>query len=567
MNPPNRVPLGAYRRAGDPARPGPGPDRRPVRRGRRRAGRGATVERGLGARHALLRHRPAVRRRAVRTPRRRGAAQAAARRVHCCPPRSAGCCVPGERRRRRTSGRRADRRRHAVFDFSRDGVRALVSRKAWTGSAWTGSTSLHLHDPDDHFDAGASPRRYPALARPARARALIRRVSAGMNQRAIAGRAGRARGDLDCVLLAGRYTLLDQSGLAELLPLCARARRVGDRGRRLQLRRARRPAAGRHVRLPPGRAGRCWPGAGAGAAVCERHGVPLRAAALQFPLGHPAVAAVLVGARSPEEVDDAVRWPSVDIPASCGAISADGLRPRRSDAVIIDAHHHLWTGRLPVAGRARPDARSGATTPSTTCDAASTTAGVDRHRAGRGRPLDDAAETAEFLAARRATPGIAGVVGWAVADRPGAGRHPRRPPGRAAAATQLVGRPRPGAGRRPTRAAGPARRARGPGRGRGRRAGLRPGRPRRPAAGRGDGAAAALPEPRFVLDHLGKPPIARRRRWAAWRDGSAAAGRRAPNVVAKLSGLVTEADWARLDGRRPAAVRARPRWSCSARTG
>jgi len=49
-------------------------------------------------------------------------------------------------------------------------------------------------------------------------------------------------------------------------------------------------------------------------AVCERYGVPLRAAALQFPFTHPAVTAVLVGARSPAEVDDAVRMSSLAIP-------------------------------------------------------------------------------------------------------------------------------------------------------------------------------------------------------------------------------------------------------------
>jgi D-threo-aldose 1-dehydrogenase len=52
------------------------------------------------------------------------------------------------------------------------------------------------------------------------------------------------------------------------------------------------------------------------AAVCERHAVPLRAAAIQFPMTHPAVTCVLVGARSPEEVADAVEMASFPVPAS-----------------------------------------------------------------------------------------------------------------------------------------------------------------------------------------------------------------------------------------------------------
>jgi D-threo-aldose 1-dehydrogenase len=48
--------------------------------------------------------------------------------------------------------------------------------------------------------------------------------------------------------------------------------------------------------------------------VCDRHGVPLRAAALQFPLAHPAVASVIVGARSPAEISDAVEMVSAAVP-------------------------------------------------------------------------------------------------------------------------------------------------------------------------------------------------------------------------------------------------------------
>ena len=61
-------------------------------------------------------------------------------------------------------------------------------------------------------------------------------------------------------------------------------------------------------------------------AICERHGVPLRAAALQFPLGHPAVAAVIPGAASVAEANDndrMLRWPIQ--PAFWTDLRADGL--------------------------------------------------------------------------------------------------------------------------------------------------------------------------------------------------------------------------------------------------
>ncbi|MBO0708598.1 MAG: aldo/keto reductase, partial [Candidatus Dormibacteraeota bacterium] len=51
------------------------------------------------------------------------------------------------------------------------------------------------------------------------------------------------------------------------------------------------------------------------AGVCRNHGVPLPAAAMQFPLGHPAVAAVVIGARSPAELEEDVAMFETAIPA------------------------------------------------------------------------------------------------------------------------------------------------------------------------------------------------------------------------------------------------------------
>ncbi|HYY79254.1 MAG TPA: aldo/keto reductase, partial [Actinomycetes bacterium] len=64
------------------------------------------------------------------------------------------------------------------------------------------------------------------------------------------------------------------------------------------------------------------------AELCARHGVPLRAAALAFPFGHPAVTCVLVGARSAAEVRDAVAMHATPVPGALWAeLVAEGLLP------------------------------------------------------------------------------------------------------------------------------------------------------------------------------------------------------------------------------------------------
>jgi D-threo-aldose 1-dehydrogenase len=208
-----------------------------------------------------------------------------------------------------------------VFDFSADGVRASYAeslRRLKLGRA----DILHLHDPDDYLPQAAA-EALPELVR-MRDEGLIRAVSAGMNDAKPLADLVRT-GELDCVLLAGRYTLLDQSGLTELLPLCA------DRGVSVI-------AAGvfNSGLLADPRPGASFDYAPAEPEVLERaltlrsvcagHGVPLRAAALQFPLTHPAVACVLVGARSPAEVEDAVHMSAVPVPEALWRdLRAEGL--------------------------------------------------------------------------------------------------------------------------------------------------------------------------------------------------------------------------------------------------
>ncbi|WP_235583062.1 aldo/keto reductase, partial [Kitasatospora sp. Root107] len=183
-----------------------------------------------------------------------------------------------------------------VWDFSAQGVRRSIEESLQR----LGTDRIdiaYLHDPDDHAEQALA-EAYPELER-LRADGRLGAIGVGMNQAGLLARFVRDT-DVDVVLLAGRYSLLDQRGLAELLPL-AEQRGVGvviggvfNSG---LLADPRPGATFDYTAAPADLVQRALDLK----AVCERHGVPLRAAALRFPFGHPAVASVLVGTRSADE--------------------------------------------------------------------------------------------------------------------------------------------------------------------------------------------------------------------------------------------------------------------------
>ena len=178
-----------------------------------------------------------------------------------------------------------------------------------------------IHDPDDHM-AEALDGAYPALAR-LRAGGAVGAIGIGVNSVPVA-EWFVSRCDLDCVMVAGRYTLLDDSAAHSLFPLC-RARGVAVlaagvfNGGILA-----HPADGARYDYAPAapavlaRARRI-------AEVCARYDVPVAAAALRYVLRHPAVTAAVVGARSPEEVGADAGYMSRPIPEGLWAELA-GLR-------------------------------------------------------------------------------------------------------------------------------------------------------------------------------------------------------------------------------------------------
>ncbi|MFC8224891.1 aldo/keto reductase [Streptomyces sp. NPDC057287] len=207
------------------------------------------------------------------------------------------------------------------WDFSADGIRRSIEDSL--GRLGLDRIDLvYLHDPDDHGEA-AFREGYPELEK-LRAEGMVGAIGAGMNQTAMLTRFLRET-DVDAVLCAGRFTLLDHSALETLLPeAAARGRGVVVGGVfNSGLLADPRPGATYDYAAAPAplldRALRIR-------AVAGRHGVPLRAAALHYPLRHPAVAGVLVGTRSPDEVRDAAAQLRTPVPdALWDDLRAEGL--------------------------------------------------------------------------------------------------------------------------------------------------------------------------------------------------------------------------------------------------
>ena len=186
-----------------------------------------------------------------------------------------------------------------VFDYSADGIRRSIEESLQRLRLDRIDIAL-IHDPDDHWQA-AIDEAYPALHR-LREEGVVRAIGAGMNQSAMLARFAR-EGEFDVFLVAGRYTLLDQEALPELLPLCVVRGISVLVGGVMNSGVLADPRPGSRFNYTPAapevveRARRL-------AAACERHAVPLRAAAIQFPLAHPAVRSLVAGVRRIDHLDE-----------------------------------------------------------------------------------------------------------------------------------------------------------------------------------------------------------------------------------------------------------------------
>jgi D-threo-aldose 1-dehydrogenase len=197
-----------------------------------------------------------------------------------------------------------------VFDFSYDGAMRSVE-ESMSRLKLERVDVVHIHDPDDHYDEAVHGA-YVALDALRQSHA-IGAIGVGMTRSPMLARFVREV-DVDCVLLAGRYTLLDQSAQDDLLPACL-ARKVSviaggvfnsgilanpTLAATYDYRRASADVVAKALKIK---------------ALCGRYGVALAAAAVQFPLGHPAVASVIVGVRSVAEFKESLAAARTPIPS------------------------------------------------------------------------------------------------------------------------------------------------------------------------------------------------------------------------------------------------------------
>jgi D-threo-aldose 1-dehydrogenase len=195
------------------------------------------------------------------------------------------------------------------FDYSREGI--LKSFESSLDRLGIESVDiLFIHDPDNHYKQ-AIEHAYPVLDE-LRSRGVIKAIGAGMNQWEMELRFAR-NGNFDCFLLAGRYTLLEQTALAEFLPYCQKnnisviiggpynsgilASETGDE--RYNYNKPPQDIVLKTRKIK---------------SVCDEFNVPMKAAALQFVLAHPAVVSVIPGTKSPEHQEENLRMLNYRIP-------------------------------------------------------------------------------------------------------------------------------------------------------------------------------------------------------------------------------------------------------------
>ena len=218
-----------------------------------------------------------------------------------------------------------------AFDYSYDGVMRSLE-DSWQRLGMSRIDIVYLHDVNRRWHGDAVERCFAeAMAGGYRAldelrgAGLIKAIGVGVNDPGILCRFAEA-GRFDLFMLAGRYTLLEQTPLDDLLPLCSRQgiaiAIAAPFNSGILVTGARDGAKYFYADAPPEILERVRKIE----AVCKRHDVPLAAAAIQFPLGHDRVASIIPGAVRPEEAEANLSLMTRKIPADLWAeLKREGL--------------------------------------------------------------------------------------------------------------------------------------------------------------------------------------------------------------------------------------------------
>ncbi|MGS0684479.1 aldo/keto reductase [Nakamurella sp. GG22] len=227
----------------------------------------------------------------------------------------------------------------AEFDYSYDAVLRQVE-DSLQRMCQDRFDMLFVHDIDRYTHGENQPQRFeeaiagafPALIR-LRDEGVVRAIGAGVNEADVCVDVVK-RVDVDVLLLAGRYTLLEQDPVNDLLPLCAENNvsvLLGGVFNSGILATGPTPSAKfNYAPAPPEileRTGRLD-------AICRQHGVPLPAAAIQFTIAHPVIKQVILGARTTDQQAQNLTWLETPIPGefwrdcrAAGLIEPDAPTP------------------------------------------------------------------------------------------------------------------------------------------------------------------------------------------------------------------------------------------------
>ena len=227
--------------------------------------------------------------------------------------------------------------RGRVWDLSRDGIRATLE-SSLERLGLDRVEIAYLHDVEDHLPE-VYETAFAALAE-LKAEKVVGAIGFGMN---FSDHLGRLVADLDVdvVLCAGRWTLLERSAYDDLLPVCARRGTsvvVGGVYNTGLLADPRPGARFHYGRAPAETVAR----ARGIAQVCGEFGVPLKAAALRYPFAHPAVVSVVPGASRPGDVEENAEMFAYEIP--------DALWPALVELGLLDGDLPLPAAATASAG-------------------------------------------------------------------------------------------------------------------------------------------------------------------------------------------------------------------------
>ncbi|MEM7133915.1 MAG: aldo/keto reductase [Chloroflexota bacterium] len=196
-----------------------------------------------------------------------------------------------------------------VIDYSRDGILRSLD-ESLQRLQMDYADILHIHDPDDHYQQ-ALDEAFPTLDE-LRSQGVIKAIGSGMNQWEMLADFAR-NADFDCFLLAGRYTLLEQTSL-DFLRLC-QEKKIGvilggvynsgilasDLGpeAKYNYRAAPEPILQKAKEIRD---------------ICQAHNVPLQVAALHFPLRNPGVTSMVLGAEEPSHIQQNLALFEIEVP-------------------------------------------------------------------------------------------------------------------------------------------------------------------------------------------------------------------------------------------------------------